>query len=282
VEAFRRFEPSETGRIIAVARLYGVESDERWQVRRGGGRLIGTGKEALNERVAGLLDVASRIPADDPRRRAASIAMFDQVAQHWGLDGEERQTLLGGVTKSTWSDWKQRAFSARIRPDTRERIANLYAIDLMTHSIFAPEFADAWIRRANASFGDESAIAVMLGGKIEDIVFVRRYLESVGSGSAPAPQSPKPSKEKSERAIRPALETAIAGLEKLFEHEPERYAMTLLFALDALENFLLGIDDRDAAELVGQRWSEVREVVQPKPTVGGTATGGVSTKAGAE
>lgn len=225
--------------------------------------MIGIDKEAWNERIAGLLDEAARIPAGDPRRRAAAIAMFDRVAQHWALNGEERQTLLGDVTRSTWSDWKQRPLSARIRRDTRERIANLYAIDLMTHSIFAPEFADAWIRRANASFGEESAIAVMLRGKIEDIVSVRRYLESVGSGSAPVAQSPKAPEEKSERAIRPALESAVAGLEELFEQEPERHAMSLVLALDALKSVLRDIGERDAAELVRQRWSKVRDVAQP-------------------
>ncbi len=146
-------------------------------------------KQASDEYLPGLLDEASRMPADDPRRRAASIAMFDRVAQHWRLDGEERQRLLGGVTKSTWSDWKRRPPAARIRPDTRERIANLFAIDMMTHSIFAPEFADAWVRRPHPSFGDESALAIMVRGKIEDIVSVRRHLESVGAGAPPATPS---------------------------------------------------------------------------------------------
>lgn len=139
-----------------------------------------------------LLEEAASIPADDPRRRAASIAMFDQVARHWNLDAAERETLLGGVTKSTWSDWKQRPLSARVRPDTRERIANLFAIDLMAHSVFGVDFADAWVRHRNETFGGDSPADVMLRGRVEDIVSVRRYIERVASGSAVIDEALRP------------------------------------------------------------------------------------------
>lgn len=141
------------------------------------GTQAGVGADALVREARGMAP-------DDPRRCAASIAMFDQVAVHWQLSAAERQTLLGGVTKSTWSDWKQHPLSARVRPDTRERIANLFTIDLIAHSVFAPEFADAWVRHPNDAFSGESAAAVMLRGKVEDLVSVRRYVERIAGGSS--------------------------------------------------------------------------------------------------
>ena len=111
---------------------------------------------------AGALPLASRaetMPAGDPRRTAASVAMLERLSEHWSLRGDERETLLGGVPKSTWSEWRQRPALARIKADTRERIANLFTIDLNAHALFAPEFADRWVREPNAAFAGESPMS---------------------------------------------------------------------------------------------------------------------------
>jgi hypothetical protein len=121
--------------------------------------------------------------ARDPRRIAASLAMFERLAEHWSLRHDERDILLGGVPKSTWSEWRQRPNVARIKSDTRERIANLFAIDLNAHALFAPEFADRWVREPNAAFNSASPLATMLRGKVEDVITVRRYLERIASSS---------------------------------------------------------------------------------------------------
>ena len=92
--------------------------------------------------VARLAKEAEAMDVRDPRRLAASLAMFERLSEHWSLRGDEREMLLGGIPKQTWSEWRQRPNSARIKSDTRERIANLFAIDLNAHSLFAPEFAD--------------------------------------------------------------------------------------------------------------------------------------------
>lgn len=119
------------------------------------------------------------MPADDPRRVAASIAMFVRLAEHWSLRGAEGETLLGGISNSTWSEWRQHPAAARIKADTRERIAELFTIDLTVHALFGAEFADRWIREPNAALGGESPLARMLRGKVEDINMVRRHLERV-------------------------------------------------------------------------------------------------------
>ena len=116
-----------------------------------------------------LVEQADTMPQHDPRRVAASLAMFDRLTEHWSLRNAEREALLGGIVKSTWSEWRQRPALARIKPDTRERIANLFTIDLNAHSLFAPEFADRWIRERNAAFQGASPLSSMLRGRVEDV-----------------------------------------------------------------------------------------------------------------
>jgi len=131
-----------------------------------------------------LAGQAGRMPVGDPRRVAASIAMFERLCEHWSLRRDERETLLGGIPKSTWSEWRQRPALARLKSDTRERIANLFTIDLNAHSLFAPEFADRWIREPNRAFEGKSPLSRMLQGRVEDVIAVRRYVEQVRTSSS--------------------------------------------------------------------------------------------------
>ena len=139
--------------------------------------------DRARQSVTDRIDEAKSIEAGDPRRVAASIAMFERLSEHWTLRRAERETLLGGVPKSTWSEWRQRPALTRLKSDTRERIANLFSIDLNAHSLFAPEFADRWVREPNAAFQGQSPITVMLQGRVEDIIVVRRYLERIRTSS---------------------------------------------------------------------------------------------------
>jgi hypothetical protein len=140
-----------------------------------------------SDKTSPLAPTARTIPAGDPRRVVASIAMFDCLSEHWSLCGDEREILLGGIPNSIWSRWKQHPPAARIERDTRERIVNLFTIYLNAHSLFAPEFADRWVRAQNAAFGGISPISVMLQGKIEDIINVRRYLERIRTPDLASP-----------------------------------------------------------------------------------------------
>ena len=40
----------------------------------------------------------------------------------------------------------------------------------------------AWIKAPNAAFGDRSALDVMLGGELTDLMRVRRYLDAERGG----------------------------------------------------------------------------------------------------
>ena len=132
------------------------------------------------------IERAKSMEKDDPQRIAASIAMFERLSEHWSLVREEREALLGGAAESTWSEWRRRPALAPLICETRERIANLFSIDLHAHGLFAPQFADRWVREPNAAFQGESPLSVMLHGQMMDGIGIRRYLECLRTSSPAA------------------------------------------------------------------------------------------------
>jgi|GEM_PF-87507 len=210
----------------------------------------------VDEGILRSAELAEVVPPDDPRRVAASIAMFERLAEHWSLRGSERQALLGGVSKSTWSEWRQRPSGARLKADTRERIANLFAIDLNLHSLFAPEFADRWVRSASAAFAGESPLVTMLRGRVEDVITVRRYLERVRTSSpddrehlgtpidtADVAVSYLAREAEANDALAASLRRGVAYLEVLTSKEPMKYRPVLASAASALASWLQAAPD---------------------------------------
>lgn len=237
----------------------------------------GSSTERLDsEAVLRLADQAEAMNVNDPRRIKASLAMFERLCEHWSLRGDERETLLGGIPKSTWSEWRKRPNFARIKSDTRERIANLFTIDLFSHSLFAPEFADRWIRERNAALEGNSPLSMMLRGKLEDVITVRRYLERIAS-SAPSgihssdqvpaeklvvSKLPGDAFESDDNA---ALRHAAAIYERLADREPARYQPVLAAALTTLATSLEERNDAEA-ELVFRRAVEIlHQVASEQP-----------------
>jgi hypothetical protein len=219
------------------------------------------------DRAERLAKEAGTMPATDPRRTAASVAMFERLSEHWSLRGYERETLLGGISKSTWSEWKHRPAAARVKSDTRERIANLFIIDLNAHALFAPEFADRWIREPNAAFADDlSPMGAMLRGRVEDVIAVRRYLERVRTSSPSERTRPRDSALVENRVVSylpgdavelhdkeagiTSLRQAVEVYERLAREQPFRYEPALAAALTALASCLTGRDDEEALDLL--------------------------------
>ena len=246
----------------------------------------GSGKAIAHDRALRLAAEAAAMPVRDSRRIAASVAMVERLSEHWSLRGDERETLLGGIPKSTWSEWRQRPTLARIKSDTRERIANLFTIDLNAHALFAPEFADRWVREPNSAFGGESPMSTMLHGKLEDVITVRRYLERIRSSSPTNPARPnRVLAEKTpavsylpgdamvaddEDAILSALRRAAAIYEQLALREPPQYRAALAAALSALGTRLEETNKAEAAPLLFRAAVIQSQVASELPVQEGT------------
>jgi hypothetical protein len=63
--------------------------------------------------------------------------------------------------------------------DSKARLSNLMGIHKALRIIFRePQRGYAWIKKPNSAFANRSALEVMLGGELTDLMRVRRYLDA--------------------------------------------------------------------------------------------------------
>jgi antitoxin Xre/MbcA/ParS-like protein len=94
----------------------------------------------------------------------------------WGITDEEAATLLD-LPVRTYRRWKGGDLG-RIDRDGKARLSNLMGIHKALRITFRePQRGYAWIKAPNAAFGNRTALDVMLGGELTDLMRVRRYLD---------------------------------------------------------------------------------------------------------
>ena len=99
----------------------------------------------------------------------------------WELTDDQAATLLDMPVRS-YRRWKAEG-PGRVSRDGRARLSNLMGIHKALRIIFSEAMRGyAWIRSANDAFGGSSALEVMLGGELTDILRVRRYLDAERGG----------------------------------------------------------------------------------------------------
>lgn len=134
----------------------------------------------------GLQPVDTEVPAfrPDPITQDEGAAMFRAVINlfgKWEVTDEQAATLLDMPVRS-YRRWKAEG-PGRISRDGRARLSNLMGIHKALRIIFSQSARGyAWIRAANEAFGGASALDVMLGGELTDIMRVRRYLDATRGG----------------------------------------------------------------------------------------------------
>ncbi len=96
---------------------------------------------------------------------------------HWGVTDEQAAILLD-LTVRTYRRWKAEG-PGRFSRDGKARLSNLMGIHKALRIIFRePQRTYAWIKAPNDAFGGRSALDVMLGGELTDLMRVRRYLDA--------------------------------------------------------------------------------------------------------
>ena len=120
----------------------------------------------------------------DPVTQQEAAAMFRAALNlfaKWELTDEQAATLLDMPVRS-YRRWKAEG-PGRISRDGRARLSNLMGIHKALRIIFSePQRGYAWIRTGNTAFAGTSALDVMLGGELTDIMRVRRYLDAERGG----------------------------------------------------------------------------------------------------
>lgn len=130
------------------------------------------------------IDTAARAFVPGPITDEEAAAMFRaavNLIRAWDATDDEAAKLLDLGTRS-YRRWKAGEIG-RIGRDTKARLSNLMGIHKALRIIFRePERGYRWIREPNAIFGGRSALDVMLGGELTDLMRVRRYLDAERGG----------------------------------------------------------------------------------------------------
>ena len=113
----------------------------------------------------------------DAETLAMQKAMVN-LAERWGLTNDQAATLLGGMSTRTFGRWKAHDFGD-VGPDLAARLSNLMGIHKALRLLFKdPHRGYGWIKRPNLDLGGQTALEIMLGGQLTDIMRVRRYLDA--------------------------------------------------------------------------------------------------------
>ncbi len=124
-------------------------------------------------------ELARPLAAFDPALKdTVALKAFFNLTREWGLNRDQQITLLGKPSTRTYYRWRNGNISG-LPHDTLERISVLLGIYKATHILLpVAERANAWVKRPNKAFGGETALAVMLKGRIDHLYRVRRYLDA--------------------------------------------------------------------------------------------------------
>lgn len=130
------------------------------------------------------IDTTSPDFSADPITQDEGAAMFRAAFNlfgRWDLTDEQAAIVLD-MPLRTYRRWKAEG-PGRLSRDGRARLSNLMGIHKALRIIFSePARGYAWVKAPNEAFGGPSALEVMLGGELTDLMRVRRYLDAERAG----------------------------------------------------------------------------------------------------
>ncbi|MXP29109.1 DUF2384 domain-containing protein [Porphyrobacter algicida] len=114
------------------------------------------------------------------RLSGPALRTFFNISNAWKLTDVEEATILGISDLAVLKRWKEGEGST-LSFETRTRISYILGIYKALHILIPQkQYADEWVRRPNSApgFDGTSALDRILSGKVEDLQFVRRYLDA--------------------------------------------------------------------------------------------------------
>jgi len=138
---------------------------------------------------AGAEPIAQTIDAEARRRVSGpGLRTFLAIADLYGIPTQDRIALLGEPSKSTYHEWVRKARDAAplaLPLDTLTRISGVLGIHKALGILF-PIAAEAttWLKGPHRGevFGGQAPVEVMIGGGLDGILTVRRYLDAWRGG----------------------------------------------------------------------------------------------------
>jgi hypothetical protein len=128
-----------------------------------------------------LVDLSSR--GERERLSRSALRGFFRLADRWKLRDEDARALLGGVSSSTFYEWKKRP-ERLLDVDRITRISYLVGIYKALHVLYGDALADAWVTLPNTNviFGGRTPLDYMAAGGLLAMQTVRRLLDARRGG----------------------------------------------------------------------------------------------------
>jgi uncharacterized protein (DUF2384 family) len=100
----------------------------------------------------------------------------------WDVTDQQASILLDVPVRS-YRRWKADGAPGRIDRDTKARLSNLMGIHKALRYMFREtQRSYSWVQAPNSAFQGRSALDIMLGGELTDLMRVRRYLDAERGG----------------------------------------------------------------------------------------------------
>lgn len=129
----------------------------------------------------GVVDLNAK--PERERLSAAALKGFFRLAAKWGLKDDVARELLGGISSSSFYEWKKNPERV-LDVDRITRISFLIGIYKALHILYGDELADEWIAlpNKNAIFGGRTPLQYMLAHGLIGMQTVRKLLDARRGG----------------------------------------------------------------------------------------------------
>lgn len=128
-----------------------------------------------------LVDLSSR--EERERLSASALKGFFRLMQAWRVRDEDARELLGGVSSSTYYEWKKNPGRV-LEVDRITRISYLIGIYKSLHIQYGDKLADEWVSLANSNsiFSGRTPLHFMMAGGLLAMQTVRSLLDARRGG----------------------------------------------------------------------------------------------------
>ncbi|NHZ43995.1 MbcA/ParS/Xre antitoxin family protein [Massilia aquatica] len=128
-----------------------------------------------------LIDLNAR--AERERLSKSALKGFFALMTAWKLRDEDARELLGGMSSSTYYEWKKNPDRV-LEVDRITRISYLLGIYKALHILYGDKLADEWITLPNSNpiFAGRTPLSQMLAGGLLSMQTVRKLLDARRGG----------------------------------------------------------------------------------------------------
>src|SRR3954462_9301036 len=128
-----------------------------------------------------LIDLNAR--SERERLYKSALMGFFKLTAAWKLRDEDARELLGGLSSSTFYEWKKNPDRV-LEVDRITRISYLLGIYKALHILYGDKLADEWVLLPNKNpvFGGKSPLAFMIAGGLLAMQTVRKLLDARRGG----------------------------------------------------------------------------------------------------